>query len=219
VERVQIALRLKDVPFVERYVSLVEKPEWFLALAPGAKVPVLIVDGKPVAESSAIVELLDELFPAPPFFPPTPIARGEVRAAIRWLDGEVFPALYTLVRRVVQYEQRSDGGSRYRFENGRVFLRRRDEIEGGVARDALTRLTDVIARFAGLVDAMDPAAAASLALAVSFQPLVHNPDFRLFDDPESPLDVPAPWTTEPALASLVDAARALPTDHIRWMYT
>jgi glutathione S-transferase len=62
-------MRLKGLTWTERYVSLVQQPQWVLDLAPTAKVPVLLVDDRPTVESSAIIELLDELYPAPPFFP------------------------------------------------------------------------------------------------------------------------------------------------------
>jgi glutathione S-transferase len=218
VERVQVALRLKGLTWSERYVSLVDKPAWFLDLAPTGKVPLLLIDGKPVVESSAIIELLDELYPSPPFFPTQPLDRAAVRAAVRWLDLEVFLAAYTLLDELAAYEKRADGGQRYRFEEGRVFLRPHSEVDLPAAQRARDRLALSVQRFAALVAALPPAAAESAALAVAFEPLVHNPDFAYFSDPELLFAGPAPWTAHRALMPVVAAARALPTDHIVWMY-
>ena len=77
-----IVLRAKEVEFEVTYINLREKPDWFLAISPHGKVPVLSVGGKPLFESSAIAEFLDEMVP-PRLHPEDPIKRARNRA---WTD-------------------------------------------------------------------------------------------------------------------------------------
>lgn len=64
-QRVTALLEAKGIPYVVEYISLKDKPEWFLTLSPNGQVPVLITEsGLPLFESDAIVEYLEEAFPA-----------------------------------------------------------------------------------------------------------------------------------------------------------
>ncbi len=75
-------MRVKAVEFEVTYINLREKPDWFLAISPHGKVPVLRVDGQPLFESNAIAEYLDEVV-APRLHPEDPIIRARHRA---WTD-------------------------------------------------------------------------------------------------------------------------------------
>lgn len=77
-----IVLRAKEVEFEVTYINLREKPDWFLEISPHGKVPVLSVSGKPLFESNAIAEFLDEVVP-PRLHPEDPIKRARNRA---WTD-------------------------------------------------------------------------------------------------------------------------------------
>ena len=77
-----IVLRVKDVEFDVTYIDLRNKPDWFLAISPHGKVPVLQVDDRPLFESNAIAEYLDEVV-APRLHPESPIERARHRA---WTD-------------------------------------------------------------------------------------------------------------------------------------
>lgn len=77
-----IVLRAKEVEFDVTYINLREKPDWFLAISPHGKVPVLTVDDQPLFESNAIAEYLDEA-EAPRMHPEDPIKRARNRA---WTD-------------------------------------------------------------------------------------------------------------------------------------
>ncbi|MBR9650316.1 glutathione S-transferase family protein [Thalassovita aquimarina] len=71
--------------------ELVEERYWeqdadFLRRNPGAKVPVLRLDGKTMAESGAICEYLEEVYPDPPLLPRTPDERYEARRLAAWFD-------------------------------------------------------------------------------------------------------------------------------------
>ena len=77
-----IVLRAKDVEFEVTYINLREKPDWFLEISPHGKVPVLSVAGRPLFESNAIAEFLDEMVP-PRLHPEDPFKRARNRA---WTD-------------------------------------------------------------------------------------------------------------------------------------
>lgn len=72
-------------------VELVEERYWegdpdFLRRNPAAKVPVLKLDGKTMAESAAICEYIEETRPEPSLMPKDPDGRYEVRRLIGWFD-------------------------------------------------------------------------------------------------------------------------------------
>jgi len=60
VQRAVIALSEKNVEFKRTYIDLDNSPEWFLQISPLGKTPVLVDDGVPIFESSAILEYLEE---------------------------------------------------------------------------------------------------------------------------------------------------------------
>lgn len=65
VQRVTALLEAKNVPYDIEHISLSDKPQWFLDISPNGQVPVLITDsGKALFESDAIVEYLEEAYPA-----------------------------------------------------------------------------------------------------------------------------------------------------------
>jgi glutathione S-transferase len=83
VQRAAIVLREKNVPYEITYIDRNNRPEWFLAVSPHAKVPVLLIDGKhALFESNAIAEYLDEAT-APRLHPEDAIERARNRA---WTD-------------------------------------------------------------------------------------------------------------------------------------
>jgi glutathione S-transferase len=92
VERSRIVLLEKGLPHDVEFIDLANKPAWFLELSPMGRVPVLLVDDRPVFESMVINELLNELHPDPPLFPDDPIARAEGRSWIVFANDVVMPA-------------------------------------------------------------------------------------------------------------------------------
>lgn len=91
VERSRIVLLEKGVPHEVEFIDLANKPAWFLAISPMGRVPVLIVDDRPIFESMVINELLDELYPRPALLPGDPVARAEARAWIVFANDVVMP--------------------------------------------------------------------------------------------------------------------------------
>ena len=83
VQRSAIALREKNAPFEFRHIESDNRPDWFLAISPHKKVPVLTIDDKvTLFESNAINEYLDEQV-SPQLHPADPIERAINRA---WTD-------------------------------------------------------------------------------------------------------------------------------------
>lgn len=94
VERSRVVLHEKGVPHEVELVDLANKPAWFLAISPMGKVPVLVVDDRPIFESMIINELIEELYPRPALLPADPLARAEARAWIVFANDVAFPANY-----------------------------------------------------------------------------------------------------------------------------
>lgn len=65
VQRVTALLEAKKVAYELVFISLSDKPQWFLDISPNGQVPLLITDGgEALFESDAIVEYLEEAYPA-----------------------------------------------------------------------------------------------------------------------------------------------------------
>ena len=83
VQRAAIVLREKKIDFEFRHIEPDNRPDWFLAISPHKKVPVLRLDDKvSLFESSAIAEFLDETT-EPRLHPADPVLRAVNRA---WTD-------------------------------------------------------------------------------------------------------------------------------------
>lgn len=65
VQRVTAALEAKKIPYEIEYISLNNKPQWFLELSSNGQVPILLTDnGVTLFESDAIIEYIDDEFGA-----------------------------------------------------------------------------------------------------------------------------------------------------------
>ena len=83
VQRAAIVLREKKIEFEFRHIEPDNRPDWFLAISPHKKVPVLRIDESvSLFESNAIAEYLDETV-APRLHPEDPVERAVNRA---WTD-------------------------------------------------------------------------------------------------------------------------------------
>ena len=82
VQRAAIVLAEKGVAFEPRWVDLAHKPDWFTAISPLGKTPVLLVDGEPIFESAVICEYLDDTV-APRLHPADALARARHRG---WIE-------------------------------------------------------------------------------------------------------------------------------------
>jgi glutathione S-transferase len=88
-QRVRFVLNAKALPFDEVRLNLLDgdqlKPD-YIALNPNGVVPTLDHDGNIVIDSSVIIEYLDEVEPKTSFSPTDPVARGKMRALMRFID-------------------------------------------------------------------------------------------------------------------------------------
>jgi glutathione S-transferase len=82
VQRAVIALTEKGVGFERMDIDLANKPDWFLAISPLGKTPVLQVGDRAIFESAVILEYLEETEPKP-LHPADPLTRAEHRA---WIE-------------------------------------------------------------------------------------------------------------------------------------
>jgi glutathione S-transferase len=82
VQRAVIALTEKGVPYERIDIDLANKPDWFLAVSPLGKTPVLLVGDVAIFESAVILEYLEETQPKP-LHPADPLSRAEHRA---WIE-------------------------------------------------------------------------------------------------------------------------------------
>ena len=82
VQRAAIVLLEKGVPFSRRWIDLSDKPDWFTAISPLGKTPVLMAGAEPVFESAVICEYLDETI-GPRLHPHDPLQRARHRG---WIE-------------------------------------------------------------------------------------------------------------------------------------
>jgi glutathione S-transferase len=88
VQRAVIVATEKNIPFERIDIDLTNKPEWFLALSPTGKVPLLEVEGEDarghvIFESAVIAEYLDEIGEGERLLPSDPLERARERA---WVE-------------------------------------------------------------------------------------------------------------------------------------
>jgi maleylpyruvate isomerase len=99
---VRIALHIKGVPFERRVVNLSpdageQHRDAFGALNPLRQVPVFIPDlpdgagARPLTQSMAIIELLEEQFPEPPLLPADPWRRARARQLAEMVNAGIQP--------------------------------------------------------------------------------------------------------------------------------
>lgn len=92
--RVRFALAVKGLAYRSVAVNLLGGEQLepaHTARSPMGYVPCLTIDGRPFVESVAILELLEELAPAPALLPPDPYARADVRALVEIINAGTQP--------------------------------------------------------------------------------------------------------------------------------
>ncbi len=94
--RVRIALNLKSLPHEVESVHLVanggeQHSDAHRALNPMRELPVLTVGDVHLAQSVAILEYLDELYPDPPLYPADAVSRARVRQMVEVVNSGTQP--------------------------------------------------------------------------------------------------------------------------------
>ncbi|KAE8667041.1 Glutathione S-transferase U17 [Hibiscus syriacus] len=98
--RARIALHLKSIDYEYIEENLLEpKSDLLLKLnSLHKRVPVLVHEGKPIIESQAIVQYIDEVWPnAPSVLPSHPQQRADARIWVAYIDEKLVPALILAV--------------------------------------------------------------------------------------------------------------------------
>lgn len=85
VERVEIALRLKGVPFEPVDHDPADRSA-IRALSGQDLVPVVELDGEVLTDSPAILRRIEALWPDPPLWPADPAARAEADVFVDWFN-------------------------------------------------------------------------------------------------------------------------------------
>jgi glutathione S-transferase len=94
--KVRFCLAEKGVPWVGHHVDLQRmeqlKPD-YLALNPKGLVPLVVHDGRTLAESSVINEYIDECFDGPRLSPLAPYERAQMRIWVRFEEEVLHPSV------------------------------------------------------------------------------------------------------------------------------
>ncbi|RUS91993.1 hypothetical protein EGW08_000206 [Elysia chlorotica] len=84
--RTRLVLNHKNIPHEEVNINLKEKPDWFLDLNPLGQVPVLQIDDKVIADSTATSEWLDDVYPENRLQPADPYRRAVDRGLLKYIS-------------------------------------------------------------------------------------------------------------------------------------
>lgn len=82
VQRALIVMAERDIPHELRFVDMGDKPDWLLEISPAGEVPVLCIEGKPLFDSMAIIEYLNDISGGS-LHPDDPYERARNRA---WIE-------------------------------------------------------------------------------------------------------------------------------------
>ncbi len=97
-ERVRIALHLKGIDY--DYVAIPSLPPGdYRRINPQGLMPALEIDGNVIAQSTAILEFLEETHPSPPLLPTDPVGRAEVRGFAQLIASDLHPLNNYRIRR------------------------------------------------------------------------------------------------------------------------
>jgi maleylacetoacetate isomerase len=103
--RVRIALALKQIDYQSVWIDLGKRENLLASYGKVAftqQVPCLVIDGRSLLQSVAIVEYLDETRPDPALLPREPAARAEVRSLVEIVNSVIQPMQNTPVRERLQ---------------------------------------------------------------------------------------------------------------------
>jgi glutathione S-transferase len=103
VHRTAAFLTHHNVSYTTKHIDLQAKPDWFLAISPRGKVPVLVVDGTPIFESAVILEYAAERF-APKMMPSDPLERARQRMWVE-MSTDVIMGQYKIMVATSQSER------------------------------------------------------------------------------------------------------------------
>lgn len=115
--RVRIALHLKGLAYAQKPIHLLnnggeQRSAEFRAVNPQALVPVLLDGERAIRQSLAIIEYLDESFPAIPLLPAMARDRARVRGLAQLIACDVHPLANLRVQQYLERELGADQAQR-----------------------------------------------------------------------------------------------------------
>ncbi|MFW2850593.1 maleylacetoacetate isomerase [Sphingomonas sp. TX0543] len=113
--RVRICLNLKGIRYERVAVNLLEGEQRTpanVAINPQALVPTLVVDGRPLTQSLAIIDFLDAEFPNPPMVSRDPFTRADQLARALVIAADIHPIDNLRVLRRLETQFRADQSAR-----------------------------------------------------------------------------------------------------------
>ncbi len=110
VAKVRIVLDMKGLAYEELTPPDGYGSAAYRAIVPAGSVPGVVIDGQPISDSNAIIELLEALAPEPRLMPQDPFQAAKVRSLLGFHDTRVEAAARTLFP-VIKSDWRADGGA------------------------------------------------------------------------------------------------------------
>jgi maleylacetoacetate isomerase len=103
-DRVRWALDYKGIAYAAVDLDQAHDSAHFARISPFGRVPIMEIDGVPLSESMAMVELLEEIFPSPALTYSSPLARAQVREVCEAVNASIHPVQNSSVVRFFQPE-------------------------------------------------------------------------------------------------------------------
>lgn len=88
-QRAGIQFAEKGVDFERIYIDLADKPDWFTAISPLGKVPVLRVGDEAVFETSVICNFIEDAYPDKPLLPEDALNRAAERGWCEFISAMI----------------------------------------------------------------------------------------------------------------------------------
>jgi maleylacetoacetate isomerase len=138
--RVRIALNLKGLTYQPVIVSLPKGEQMggdYLAVNPQGLVPTLLDNSVRLSQSLAIIDYLDEVYPAVPLLPVAPAERARVRSLAQVVACDIHPInnlrILKFIKSMGHEEDEVNAWYRHWCHEGLASLERELNTDGGVA--------------------------------------------------------------------------------------
>ena len=95
--RLRIAMNFKGLSYDYNLVNLQSGDHLsddFKRINPQGRVPAIDIEGNILTQSLAIIEYLDEVYPAPPLLPSDPLGKAKVRGIAGLIACDIHPSMF-----------------------------------------------------------------------------------------------------------------------------